>query len=202
MTAVAAHDDGAKAEDVLDHSDARWRRLQEIIRAYSLKRGEFVLASGRTSTYLFQLRQTTMLPEGAALIADIIVDYMKRHAIACIGGLELGAVPIVSAVAAVSHLKNYPVDAFFVRKAQKEHGARERVDGFLRADAEVLMIDDVATTGGSILGLAGRDLGSGLARAISERSCPRTSTGSRFRRSRLRSASPYLSAIRPNPVLT
>jgi len=62
-----------------------------------------------------------MLPEGAALIADIIVDYMKRHAIACIGGLELGAVPIVSAVAAVSHLKNYPVDAFFVRKAQKEH---------------------------------------------------------------------------------
>ena len=52
------------------------QRLQEIIRAYSLKRGEFVLASGRTSTYLFQLRQTTMLPEGAALIADIIVDYM------------------------------------------------------------------------------------------------------------------------------
>jgi orotate phosphoribosyltransferase len=151
MTAPASQHDDAKAEDVLDRGDARWLRLQEIIRAYSLKRGEFVLASGRTSTYLFQLRQTTMLPEGAALIADIIVDYMKRHAIACIGGLELGAVPIVSAVAAVSHLKGYPVDAFFVRKAQKEHGARERVDGFLRADAEVLMIDDVATTGGSIL---------------------------------------------------
>ena len=127
MTAPASQHNDAKAEDVLDRSDARWLRLQEIIRAYSLKRGEFVLASGRTSTYLFQLRQTTMLPEGAALIADIIVDYMKRHAIACIGGLELGAVPIVSAVAAVSHLKGYPVDAFFVRKAQKEHGARERV---------------------------------------------------------------------------
>jgi len=151
MTAPASQHDDAKAEDVLDRGDARWLRLQEITRAYSLKRGEFVLASGRTSTYLFQLRQTTMLPEGAALIADIIVDYMKRHAIACIGGLELGAVPIVAAVAAVSHLKGYPVDAFFVRKAQKEHGARERVDGFLRADAEVLMIDDVATTGGSIL---------------------------------------------------
>jgi orotate phosphoribosyltransferase len=92
-----------------------------------------------------------MLPEGAALIGEIIVEYMKRNAIACIGGLEMGAVPIVAATAAMSHLKNYPVDAFFVRKAAKEHGARERIDGFLRDGAEVLMIDDVATTGGSIL---------------------------------------------------
>lgn len=139
------------AEDVLGRSDARWLRLQEIIRAQSLKTGAFTLSSGRQSTYLFQLRQTTMLPEGAALIGEIIVDYMQRHAIACLGGLEMGAVPIVAAVAAVSYLKGYPADAFFVRKAAKEHGARERIDGFLRAGAEVLMIDDVATTGGSIL---------------------------------------------------
>jgi orotate phosphoribosyltransferase len=151
MTPLAAQQDGAEAEDVLDRGDARWLRLHEIIRAHSLKRGDFVLSSGRSSTYLFQLRQTTMLPEGAALIGEIIVEYMKRHAIACIGGLELGAVPIVSAVAALSHLKGFPVDTFFVRKAQKEHGARERIDGHLRNDAEVLMIDDVATTGGSIL---------------------------------------------------
>ncbi|MDQ6703134.1 MAG: orotate phosphoribosyltransferase [Pseudomonadota bacterium] len=151
MPPLAAQEDGAEAEDVLDRGDARWLRLREIIRVHSLKRGDFVLASGRTSTYLFQLRQTTMLPEGAALIGEIIVEYMKKHGIACIGGLELGAVPIVSAVAAMSHLKGFPVDAFFVRKAQKEHGARERIDGHLRPGAEVLMIDDVATTGGSIL---------------------------------------------------
>jgi orotate phosphoribosyltransferase len=151
MTPLAAQQDGAEAEDALDRGDARWLRLQEIVRARSFKRGEFVLSSGRTSTYLFQLRQTTMLPEGAALLAEIIVEYMKKHGIACIGGLEMGAVPIVSAVAAVSHWKGFPVDAFFVRKAQKEHGARERIDGHLRAGAEVLMIDDVATTGGSIL---------------------------------------------------
>jgi orotate phosphoribosyltransferase len=161
MTAPASQHDDAKAEDVLDRSDARWRRLQEIIRAQSLKVGTFTLSSGRHSTYLFQLRQTTMLPEGAALIGEIIVDYMKSHAIACIGGLEMGAVPIVAAAAAMSHLKAYPVDAFFVRKAQKEHGARERIDGFLRTGAEVLMIDDVATTGGSILkaieGIEGHD---------------------------------------------
>jgi orotate phosphoribosyltransferase len=151
MTAPAARTPEAKSADVLGRHDPRWLRLQEIIRVQSLKTGTFTLSSGRTSTYLFQLRQTTMLPEGAALLGDIIVDYMKRHATACLGGLEMGAVPIVAATAAVSHLKHYPVDAFFVRKAAKEHGARERIDGFLRGGAEVLMIDDVATTGGSIL---------------------------------------------------
>jgi orotate phosphoribosyltransferase len=151
MTVSATQSAGAKSGDVLGRTDPRWLRLQEIIRAQSLKVGAFTLSSGRTSTYLFQLRQTTMLPEGAALLGDIIVDYMKSQGIACIGGLEMGAVPIVAAVAAVSHLKHYPVDAFFVRKAAKEHGARERIDGFLRSGAEVLMIDDVATTSGSIL---------------------------------------------------
>jgi orotate phosphoribosyltransferase len=151
MIAVAAQQKGTDAEDVLDRTDARWPRLRELVRAYSLKRGDFVLSSGRTSTYLFQLRQTTLLPEGAELIGEIIVEYMKKHGIVCIGGLELGAVPIVSAVAAVSHLKGFPVDAFFVRKAPKSHGARETIDGHLRDGAEVLMIDDVATTGGSIL---------------------------------------------------
>jgi orotate phosphoribosyltransferase len=148
--AQRTHDD-ATFEDVIDRGDARWLRLREIIRKHSLKLGEFKLTSGRQSTYLFQLRQTTMLPEGAALTGEIIVEYMHRHGLACIGGLELGAVPIVSSVAAVSHLKGYPVDAFFVRKAQKEHGARERLDGHLRAGSQVLMVDDVATTGGSIL---------------------------------------------------
>lgn len=151
ITPRAVHKKGAEAEDVLDRSDAKWLRLREIICEHSIKHGEFVLSSGRTSTYLFQLRQTTLLPEGAALIGEIIVEYMRRTGIACIGGLELGAVPIVSAVAAMSHFRNWPIGAFFVRKAAKEHGARERIDGHLRAGAEVLMIDDVATTGGSIL---------------------------------------------------
>jgi len=140
-----------RSERVLGPDDVRWRRLQAIVRERSLKTGHFVLSSGRTSTYLFQLRQTTMFPEAAALIADILVDFMQSRGITCVGGLEMGAVPIVAAAAAVSHLKNYPVSAFFVRKAAKAHGARERVDGYLAKGSEVLMIDDVATTGGSIL---------------------------------------------------
>jgi orotate phosphoribosyltransferase len=151
MVLLAAPHDPALAEDVLGRCDPRWLHLQEIIRIHSLKTGTFTLASGRQSSYLFQLRQTTLLPEGAALIAGIIVDYMRRQNIASIGGLEMGAVPIVAAVAAISHLKDYPIGAFFVRKAHKLHGAQERIDGHVRQGGEALMIDDVATTGGSIL---------------------------------------------------
>ncbi len=151
MTALAEPRQRAESVDVLDRIDSRWLHLREIIRDKSLKRGKFTLASGRQSNYLFQLKQTALLPEGAALLGEIIVEYMKKRKIACIGGLELGAVPIVSSVAPVSYLKDYPVDAFFVRKAQKEHGAQERIDGHLPAGAEPLMVDDVATTGDSIL---------------------------------------------------
>jgi orotate phosphoribosyltransferase len=113
--------------------------------------GDFKLSSGRHSTYLFQVRQTTMLPEGAALLGEIILEYLCRHSIECIGGLEIGAVPLVSSVAVMSHIKGSPINAFFVRKSAKEHGARERIGGHLCEGAEVLLVDDVATTGRSIL---------------------------------------------------
>lgn len=131
--------------------DARWDRLHAIVEAHSLLRGDFTLTSGRKSSYLFQLRQTALHPEGAFLIGRIIVDVMRRERLACIGGLEMGAVPVVTAVAAASFEAGYPVDAFFVRKATKRHGAKERVDGHVRDGAEVLMVDDVTTTGGSIV---------------------------------------------------
>lgn len=146
-----AEQDRVKVEDVLDRADPRWIRLQDLIRQHSLRRGEFTLSSGRSSNYLFQLRQTTMLAEGAALLGDIILEYMNRYSIKAVGGLELGAVPLVSSVAVVSHLKHAPVNAFFVRKAVKEHGARERIDGHYLHNGEALMVDDVATSGGSLL---------------------------------------------------
>ena len=76
------------------------------------KSGRFKLSSGRHSTYLFQVRQTTMLPEGAALLGEIILEYLCRHSIECIGGLEIGAVPLVSSVAVMSHIKGSPINAF------------------------------------------------------------------------------------------
>ncbi|PKQ08991.1 MAG: orotate phosphoribosyltransferase [Alphaproteobacteria bacterium HGW-Alphaproteobacteria-12] len=139
-------------DEVLSRDDPRWAQLHDIITDKSLKVGDFILSSGRTSKFLFQLRQTTMLPKGAALLGDIIVEYMRRNGLHCVGGLELGAVPLVASVSAASYRLGYPVDAFFVRKKAKEHGARERIDGHIADGKEVLLIDDVSTTGKSMFG--------------------------------------------------
>ena len=139
------------ASRVVDPGDPRFGRLHELIRLHSLKLGDFVLSSGRTSKYIFQLRQTVMLPEGAKILGDVIVDYMTANDVSCVGGLAVGAVPLVSAVATMSFVKGAPVHAFFVRKEAKAHGALERIDGHVLDGADVLMVDDVATSGGSIL---------------------------------------------------
>jgi orotate phosphoribosyltransferase len=138
--------------DALDRRDPRWARLRDIVQEKSLKLGDFILSSGRTSKFLFQLRQTTMLPEGQALIGDIVTDYMRAEGLRCVGGLELGAIPITCAISLASFNKGYPVDAFFVRKAAKAHGAQERIDGHITPGGEVLLVDDVATTGKSFQG--------------------------------------------------
>ena len=117
--------------------DNRWQRLRAIIAEQSILRGDFTLSSGRKSTYLFQLRQTTLHPEGASLIADLILDFMKEQRLTCIGGMVQGAVPIVAAVSAGSFRVGYPVQAFFVRKEAKKHGAEELVDGFMAKSGEV-----------------------------------------------------------------
>jgi len=141
--------------EVCSHDDLRWTRLHQQIQEYSLKTGQFKLASGRESTFLFQLRQTTLHPEGAFLLSDIIVDYMAMHKIRFIGGLVLGAVPIAASVAAVSFARKAipPIHAFFVRKEAKGHGAKEIIDGFTGGEPadEILLVDDVATSGGSLL---------------------------------------------------
>jgi orotate phosphoribosyltransferase len=114
-------------------------------------RGDFTLSSGAKSTFLFQLRQTTMFPEGQFLIGSIVEAFMRRIGVHAVGGLEVGAIPMVSAIAFASHVAGHPVDAFFVRKQVKSHGARELIDGEVKDGADVLMVDDVTTTGGSIL---------------------------------------------------
>ncbi len=134
-----------------DMADPRVRRLHEIIAKESLMTGDFVLSSGRRSRYLFQLRQTVLHPEGASIIGGLIVDFMRRRGLSCLGGLEMGAVPVVTAAAVRSHDLGHPVAAFFARKQAKAHGAKERIDGHLTEGAEILVVDDVSTTGGSIL---------------------------------------------------
>jgi orotate phosphoribosyltransferase len=138
-------------DEVLQRDDPRWKILHDIILERSLlKDRDFILSSGEHSTYLFQLRQTTMLGQGQALIAEIILEYMQKHDIHCIGGKLAGAVPIGQSVLALAYTRGYEVDHFFVRKEKKPHGAEEKIDGYVRPDSEVLIVDDVATKGGSI----------------------------------------------------
>ena len=138
------------ADEVLGRDDPRWGRLHALILEHSLQFGDFILSSQRRSKYLFQLRQTTMLPEGASLTGEIILDYMRRNNLHCVGGMELGAIPLVTSVSVASHKNGWPVRAFFVRKKPKEHGAHERIDGHVNDGEEVFMIDDVATSGKSM----------------------------------------------------
>jgi orotate phosphoribosyltransferase len=130
-------------------SDPRRDRLREIIEEKSLITGRtFTLASGRTSSFFVNLKQTMLDPEGANLLSDMVLDVMEEQGIHNIGGLEMGAVPLVSAVCTKS-FERFPVNAFFVRKNVKDHGAEKLIDGHLDEGSEVLIIDDVVTTGAS-----------------------------------------------------
>src|SRR5262245_23820033 len=100
-------------------------RLIDIIKARSFQSGrEVKLASRRTSTYYFNMKPTMLDAEGSHLIAELILDKIAGLNADLVGGLEMGAVPIASAVAAVSHGRGKPVNAFFVRKQAKDHGTK------------------------------------------------------------------------------
>jgi len=133
-----------------DGTDAR-TRLLEIIRKKSLLRGTFKLVSGATSDYYLDMKPTTFDPEGAALIAEVICGMLADDAdVDSIGGLELGAVPIVAAVCAQS-FQSRPVNGFVVRKEKKGHGTDQKIDGNFKPNTTVVLIEDVTTKGGSVM---------------------------------------------------
>lgn len=131
-------------------------RLIEIIRERSYGTGvQITLASGRTSDFYFNLKPTMLHPEGAHLIGELVVAALQGSDVKMIGGLEMGAVPIATAVAAASHRHGHGMPAFFVRKSAKEHGTQNLVEGFAKGETisgkRVAVLEDVTTTGGSAL---------------------------------------------------
>src|SRR4051812_420222 len=131
------------------------QRLAAIIAARSFGRGEITLASGRKSSFYFNLKPTMLDPEGAALLAELTLAALADERIDYVGGLEMGAVPIAGAIAQLSFLKGKPIPAIFVRKKPKEHGARLAVEGLAKGESlagkRVVVVEDVTTTGGSAL---------------------------------------------------
>lgn len=127
------------------------QRLLGIIKRKSLltEGGPFKLASGAMSDYYLDLKPTSFDPEGAALIGEII-NGMLAEDVDSIGGLELGAVPIVAAVSALS-VRNRPIKSFVVRKENKGHGTDKKIDGNFSPNTTVVLIEDVTTRGGSVM---------------------------------------------------
>lgn len=130
-------------------------RLIEIIKQRSFSTGtEMKLASGRTSNFYFNMKPTMLHPEGAHLIGWLLLDALG-DGVDLVGGLEMGAVPIATAVAAVSHAAGRPVPAFFVRKAAKEHGTQSLIEGLAIGESlsgrRVAVVEDVTTTGASAI---------------------------------------------------
>jgi orotate phosphoribosyltransferase len=127
--------------------------LKELIRARSFGRGRITLASGRESDYYIDMRPTTLHPLGAICVGELIVDALEGQPVEFVGGLEMGAVPIATAVAIASARRGGRIQAFFVRKKAKDHGAKKLVEGLPKGQTlrgrNVVIVEDVMTTGGS-----------------------------------------------------
>ncbi|HUG02761.1 MAG TPA: orotate phosphoribosyltransferase [Longimicrobiales bacterium] len=128
-------------------------QLLALLRRSSLRRGDFVLSSGGRSDYYIDGRMTTMSGEGQALIGAVGLDLLAAAGWepAAVGGLTLGADPVAYAIANAASRQGRRLDAFTVRKESKGHGAGRQVEGPVRAGQEVVVVEDVLSTGTSAL---------------------------------------------------
>lgn len=128
-------------------------RLIALLRERSVATGDFVLASGRRSSFYIDCRLTTMHAEGLALIGALGLAEIRAAGwrAAAVGGMTLGADPVAYAIARASHDAPPLINGFTVRKQAKAHGAGKRVEGCFTPGTSVVVVEDVITTGGSAL---------------------------------------------------
>jgi orotate phosphoribosyltransferase len=140
------------------------QQLLTLLARVSFRLGQFTLSSGGTSDYYIDCRTTTLHAEGGRLTGHAILQLLKEHGIVAeaVGGLTMGADPIVCNVATASAWRalefqrlGFPepvlLHGFLVRKAEKAHGTGRRIEGFCREGARVVIVDDVCTTGASTI---------------------------------------------------
>ena len=152
----------------MSNPDQSREQLLNLLAQRSFRLGEFKLSSGGASDYYIDCRTTTLHGEGARLCGRLILDVIVKHKWrpAAIGGMTLGADPLVVSTIVTSaqnlKLRNAPEDAstaletpelegFLVRKMEKAHGTGQRIEGFTRSGARVVIVDDVCTTGASTI---------------------------------------------------
>ncbi len=131
------------------------KRLKELLLEKSYRKGTFTLSSGRESDFYIDGKQTTLSAEGAYLCGKLIFDLIKLSStpINAVGGMTLGADPLVTAASIVSYLEKLPIPAFIIRKESKKHGTEDYLEGKsnIPAGATVALVEDVVTTAGTLI---------------------------------------------------
>ncbi len=126
-------------------------RLLELVRTKALREGKITLSSGKVSDYYVDAREVVLDPEGAYLTGRLMLDMINPAAFA-VAGMTLGADPIVTAISVVGHIEGRDLTALIIRKEPKKHGTQKFVEGpALPEGSKVAVVDDVVTTGSSLL---------------------------------------------------
>ncbi len=128
-------------------------KLLQMLAEKSFRLGNFKLSSGGTSDYYIDCRLTTLDAAGAVATGEAVLEEIHERGwnANAIGGLTMGADPIVVATSVISAQQGTPINGFLVRKAEKTHGMGQRVEGFREKGARVVIVDDVCTTGASTI---------------------------------------------------
>jgi orotate phosphoribosyltransferase len=128
-------------------------QLLSMLAEKSFRLGDFKLSSGGTSDYYIDCRLTTLDANGALLTGETVLQELHDRGwrAEAVGGLTMGADPIVVATSVLSAQQGKPIQGFLVRKAEKTHGTGQRIEGFRQKPARVVIVDDVCTTGASTI---------------------------------------------------
>lgn len=140
------------------------KKLAKLLLELSYKEGDFTLTSGKKSEYYFDCKQTALHAEGSYLIGRLFVEMLKDFDAKGVGGMTLGADPLISSVTVVSHIEGLPMPGFIIRKKSKGHGTDQYLEGlanFSKGD-KVVLLEDVCTTGGTLITAAERVRDAGL----------------------------------------
>lgn len=140
---------GSSHPGTLIHAMYNRNRLIALFRERAVRFGDFTLASGRKSSYYVDKMQITLHSEGLRLVCEGLLDLLGDVECQAVGGMTIGADPIVGGMLTIAAERGVPLEGFLVRKEPKGHGTRQFIEGPLQPGQSVVIVEDVVTTGGS-----------------------------------------------------